>query len=52
LIFAILGLAFYVYYAARTAQWIFAIADGIDMSMWMVVLAMKMRNVIGKRDLN
>mgnify|MGYP003575521762 FL=1 len=44
-IFAVAGLAAYVYYAARTAQWIFAIADGIDMSMWAIVLAIKVNNV-------
>ncbi len=49
-IFAIAGLAFYVYYAARTAQWIFAIADGIDMSMWAVVLVIKVNNVLKKRE--
>ena len=46
LIFAIAGLAFYVYYAVRTQQWIFAIADGIDLSMWCVVLTIKVRNGI------
>ena len=44
-IFAVAGLAFYVYYAIRTEQWIFAIADGIDMSMWAVVLCIKANNV-------
>jgi uncharacterized protein with PQ loop repeat len=49
-IFAIAGLAFYVYYAVRTAQWIFAIADGIDMSMWAIVLVIKANNVIKKNE--
>lgn len=44
-VFAVAGLAFYVYYAIRTEQWIFAIADGIDMSMWAVVLCIKANNV-------
>ena len=50
MIFAILGLGFYVYYAARTQQWIFAIADGIDLSMWVVVLVSKVMNVIKKNE--
>lgn len=49
-IFAIAGLAFYVYYAVRTQQWIFAVADGIDLSMWTVVLVIKVRNVLGKKE--
>ena len=50
-IFAIGGLAFYVYYAIRTSQWIFAIADGIDMNMWAVVLTIKLNNVVKKREI-
>lgn len=50
-VFAIAGLAFYVYYAIRTQQWIFAIADGIDMSMWAIVLAIKVNNVVKNNEL-
>lgn len=49
-VFAVAGLAFYVYYAIRTEQWIFAIADGIDMSMWVVVCGMKSYNVVKKNE--
>lgn len=49
-IFAIAGLAFYVYYAIRTQQWIFAVADGIDLSMWAIVLVIKANNVIKKNE--
>jgi uncharacterized protein with PQ loop repeat len=49
-IFAIAGLAFYVFYAVRTEQWIFAIADGIDMSMWAIVLVIKANNVLKKNE--
>ena len=49
-IFAVAGLAFYVYYAIRTEQWIFPIADGIDMSMWFVVLLVKVNNVLSGKE--
>ena len=50
LIFAIAGIGFYVYYATRTRQWVFAIADGIDCAMWSVVLIMKVNNIMNGTD--
>lgn len=50
IIFCIAGLAFYVWYAIMTQQWIFAIADGIDMGMWTIVCGMKSYNVWKKNE--
>ena len=50
IIFAIAGIASYVYYAARTRQWIFAVADGIDCAMWSIVLVMKVNNILNGTD--
>jgi uncharacterized protein with PQ loop repeat len=50
IIFAIVGIGSYVYYAVRTRQWIFAIADGIDCIMWSIVLVMKVNNIINGTD--
>lgn len=49
-VFAVGGLAFYVWYAIMTKQWIFAAADGIDMSMWTIVLFIKVNNVVKKNE--
>lgn len=48
-LFGIIGVAFYLYYGIKTQQWIWVIADGIDMSMWVVVLAIKFNNVYIRR---
>lgn len=50
LIFAVVGIAAYVYYATKTRQWIFAVCDGIDCIMWCVVLAMKVNNLMNGTD--
>ena len=50
LIFAIAGIGSYVYYAIKTHQRIFAIADGVDCAMWCVVLAMKINNIMNGTD--
>lgn len=50
IIFAIAGIASYVYYAVKTKQWIFAVADGIDCSMWSIVLVMKVSNIMNGTD--
>ena len=50
IIFAIAGIGSYAYYAVRTKQWIFAVADSIDAIMWTIVLAMKISNIINGRD--
>ena len=50
IIFAIVGIAAYAYYATRTKQWIFAVADGIDCIMWSIVLAIKIKNIMYGTD--
>lgn len=50
LVFCVGGLAIWTTYAAYTEQWIFAIGDGVDMSMWATVLAVKANNIYHKRD--
>lgn len=46
IVFAIVGIAAYAYYAVRTRQWIFAIADSIDCIMWSIVLVIKVDNIM------
>lgn len=50
IVFAIVGIAAYAYYAVRTRQWIFAIADSIDCIMWSVVLVIKVNNIMNGTD--
>lgn len=50
LIFAVAGIGAYSYYAWRTGQRIFAVADGVDCAMWCVVLAMKVSNIMNGTD--
>ena len=51
LVFAIVGLAFYVHGAYQIQQWAFFIGDSIDLSMWSVVLYIKLKNVYKGREL-
>lgn len=50
LIMCVAGLSVWTTYAVYTFQPIFAIGDGVDMAMWATVLAIKVNNVVKKKE--